>query len=506
MESSLSDQASFIFRDLRYSTTYYARAKSDISTKFGPAAKFKTRTKIPQKRLWGLTTSAGAHDAGTVFSFSVDSATFTKHHDYIETSDYPNAYLDGSLTPAPEGGFFGNSECERNGTCGNGEIFYISALGGYKLLTKPGLHEGGVMLGSNNQLYVVDDWINYFQGGILKLPAGESQFDLSKVMFRIRSKGQGQNPQAPLIELRDGFLYGMAPYGGQSNHGVIFKIKLDGTGFQVIHNFDSAISGANPNGSLLPGSDGHLYGTTTSGGQFNQGIIFKILPDGTSFKKLLDFSGSNGSQPNGNLVERNKKLFGAAPAGGDQNRGVIFSINLDGSGYRKLFSFNGINGEAPVTPTIVDLYIFGMTSLGGVNGNGVIYKMKLDGTSFEKLHEFSASHGARPTGGLLLSEDFFPAAASSALKTTETDGRLNTNSYAVGIFPNPFINSFTADITSENDHAVRIIVTDLQGGVVTETTSTTNGSVSMGDDLRKGIYVLKVIKGKEVSLHRIVKK
>lgn len=42
---------------------------------------------------------------------------------------------------------------------------------------------------------------------------------------------------------------------------------------------------------------------TASGGANNLGTLFKILPDGTGFVKLLDFNGSvNGASPYGSLI------------------------------------------------------------------------------------------------------------------------------------------------------------------------------------------------------------
>jgi hypothetical protein len=104
---------------------------------------------------------------------------------------------------------------------------------------------------------------------------------------------------------------------------------------------------------------------------------------------------------------------------------------------------------------------------------------------------------------LLLSEDFFEAVVASET----SNQRLNTqNTYSVGVFPNPFINSFSAEISSEEQHPVRLLITDLHGQIIAEASSDSNGSVTMGERLDKGMYILKVIKGKEVSSHRIIKK
>src|ERR1700712_1059794 len=83
----------------------------------------------------------------------------------------------------------------------------------------------------------------------------------------------GANPQYNSNLATDGtFLYGVTMNGGTTNRGVVFKINVSGTGYQVLHSFNglSPISvalgehgitndGVNPHGTpLLIGST--LYG------------------------------------------------------------------------------------------------------------------------------------------------------------------------------------------------------------------------------------------------------
>jgi uncharacterized repeat protein (TIGR03803 family) len=498
------NQTSFLVKNLRYGTVYYVRCKSDISTTHGPVSKLVTRKKIPYQRFWGLTTTGGVHNSGTVFSFSLDSATFTKHHDYIEASDYPYAYLEGSLTYAADGGFFGSSECERGGTCANGEIFHVSPFGEYTLISQPYIHRGSVTLASNNHLYVVDDWINYFQGGISRIPATPTQFDLSHILFRFNSPRQGLNPHAPLVELADGYLYGMAPFGGATDHGVIYKIKLDGTGFKVVFHFSLSRVGAYPQGGLTKGADGFLYGTTSEGLRYNKGSVFKIRPDGSDFTTLLEFTGINGSNPHSTVVESGGKIYGMTKTGGQHDKGVLFSVNTDGSAYTRLHSFDGVTGSNPIgAPAIAGSYIFGTTPFGGSNDMGVIFKIKTGGDGFEKLYDFSVADGGNPTGSLLLSEDFFPPNSGRAGVAVNKSNSERT--YSVGVFPNPFTQDFTADIKSSDTEPVTLTVTNMYGEIVSEAT-VNNGPVSFGHGLQKGLYILKAIKGSEVTSYRVVKK
>src|SRR5207249_1166080 len=88
-----------------------------------------------------------------------------------------------------------------------------------------------------------------------------------------------------LISDNTAFLFGMSFYGGSNNYGTIFKMMPDGSGFTTLHNF--SVTDGYPTGSLI--YDGtFLYGMTTKGGSMGNGIIFKILPDGNSYTKLLD--------------------------------------------------------------------------------------------------------------------------------------------------------------------------------------------------------------------------
>ena len=80
----------------------------------------------------------------------------------------------------------------------------------------------------------------------------------------------------------NGTLYGTTEFGGKYNQGTVFSMSLTGTE-QVLHSFGS--SGANPDGTEpiagLNNVNGTLYGTTNTGGKYNQGTIFSISLTGT---------------------------------------------------------------------------------------------------------------------------------------------------------------------------------------------------------------------------------
>ena len=196
----------------------------------------------------------------------------------------------------------------------------------------------------------------------------------------------------------------MTFYGGTNDSGVVFKIKPDGTGYSKLLDFDGAVNGKNPYGSLI--FDGtFLYGMTKYGGTNGMGVIFKIKPDGTGYSKLLDFAGvTNGKYPYGSLISDGTFLYGMTAGGGTNNKGTVFKINLDGSGYLKLLDFTGTaNGGNPNGSLISDgAFLYGMTAFGGTNNKGVIFKIKFDGSGYSNLLDFAGStNGGNPYGSLI---------------------------------------------------------------------------------------------------------
>ncbi|MDP1622808.1 MAG: T9SS type A sorting domain-containing protein [Bacteroidales bacterium] len=210
----------------------------------------------------------------------------------------------------------------------------------------------------------------------------------------------GSNPQGSLIS--DGiFLYGMTEYGGINNIGTIFKVMPDGTGYVKLLDFNGATNGSSPQGSLI--SDGtYLYGMTSLGGTNDQGTIFKIMTNGTGYVKLLDFSlTTSGRWPTGSLISDGTFLYGMTSNGGTNSKGTLFKIMTNGSGFVKLLDLAYANAW-PYGSLISDgTYLYGMTSYGGTNNMGTIFKVMTNGSGLVTLLSFDgASIGQTPQGSL----------------------------------------------------------------------------------------------------------
>jgi len=224
-------------------------------------------------------------------------------------------------------------------------------------------------------------------------------------LYSFTGLGDGAYPVTALVQGTNGDFYGTASAGG-SGWGTLFKISSGGS-FSPLYTFSGGADGGFPYAAFVQGNDGNYYGTTLSGGA-NQGwgTAFKITPDGT-FNNLYSFvGGGDGGSPEGNLIcGLDGNLYGSAPEGGT-GFGVVFKISTQGS-LTPIHSFTGTDGSAPYAGVIQarDGNLYGTTAYGGLYGNGTVFKMTTSG-SITNLYSFSGgADGSCPYAGLLQASD-----------------------------------------------------------------------------------------------------
>ena len=223
----------------------------------------------------------------------------------------------------------------------------------------------------------------------------------------------GLNPSdgLGLIQGFDGTLYGTTFEGGDADSGTVFQMATDVSGFTLLHSFTGGtVDGRLPEGGLLQGPDGTLYGTTTGGGDANLGTVYQMAPDGSGFALLHSFAGPDGSSPLSNVIQGpDGTLFGTTQFGGAANDGTVFQMAPDGSGFALLHCFNGSDGNDLRAGLIqaADGTLYGTTFGGGDAGSGTVFQMAPDGSGFALLHSFTGGtvDGANPLGGLLQGPD-----------------------------------------------------------------------------------------------------
>lgn len=199
----------------------------------------------------------------------------------------------------------------------------------------------------------------------------------------------GAAPEASLIDV-NGTLYGTTLEGGANNActagcGTVFSITPAGIE-KTLYRFGGGSDGRDPDASLID-VDGDLYGTTTKGGEKDEGTVFRVTTNGTE-AVLRRFTGSpsDGEKPRASLIHVDGALYGTTELGGSKNYGTVFS--LGSYGYeRVLHSFDFSDGYRPET-SLIDLNgtLYGTTSGGGPfkdecpNGCGLVYSITPAGT------------------------------------------------------------------------------------------------------------------------------
>ncbi len=243
--------------------------------------------------------------------------------------------------------------------------------------------------------------------------------------FGVLTNVSGCHPRAPLLQGPDGTLYGTANEGQGPVLGTVFKLNSDGTGFRVLKWFTNSVEGGLPNGGLvLAGST--LYGTASAGGVGEHGVVFKVNTDGSGFEVIKSFGGYDGALPNGDLVLAGSTLYGTTFNGGTSSLGVVFKVNTDGSSYAVLKNFTGSDGSYPQAgPVLAGNTLYGTTVYGGSSGRGVIFTVNTDGSGYAVLKNFNGSDGSNPQAGLVLT-------GATLYGTTFFGGTLYTNNSSEG--------------------------------------------------------------------------
>jgi uncharacterized repeat protein (TIGR03803 family) len=218
----------------------------------------------------------------------------------------------------------------------------------------------------------------------------------------------GGTPRGSLVRGSDGNFYGMAQLGGTYNYGTIFKVTATGT-ITVLRHLNAATDGSYPQGNLVQGSDGSFYGMTSNGGTKGSGTIFKITATGT-FTVLRHFlnNTTDGGTPYGSLVRGSDgNFYGLTYGGGTMGSGTVFKMTPAGT-YTVLRHLNyTADGGFPAGSLVQgsDGSFYGVTSSGGTNERGTIFKITPMGVFTLLRHLDPVTDGGRPSGSLVQGND-----------------------------------------------------------------------------------------------------
>ena len=352
-------------------------------------------------KLYGMTSRGGISGLGTIFSFDPVTNTHSKLHDFSNTN---GSYPVGSQVQASDGKLYGVTQS--GGSSNYGTIFSFDPVTN----TQSKLHDfnningsspsGSMVLASDGKLYGVTaggGTSNY--GTIFSFDPGSHAhtklFDINVITDR--------NPSGSLVQASDGKLYGLTSGVGRSSQGTIFSFDPVTNTQTKLHDFDNT-NGSKPNGNLVQASDSKLYGLTQQGGSRGAGTIFSFDPSTNTHANLHDFDGGNSANPYGSLMQASDgKLYGMTQGSGS-GYGTIFSFDLVTKTHTKLYDFDGTIGVNPVGSLIQasDGKLYGMTRKGGSSDYGTIFSFEPGTNTHTKLQDFNYTNGSTPTFGALI--------------------------------------------------------------------------------------------------------
>jgi uncharacterized repeat protein (TIGR03803 family) len=335
---------------------------------------------------YGTTYSGGAFKYGTVFK--VDAAgNETVLHSFGEKHDGRSPIA--GLVIDPVGHLFGTTSAGgiRSGKCeqGCGIVFEIEPNGDEKILHgfaagSDGANPfGGLIRDQAGNLYGTTELGGAFGcGTIFKVDAS----GVYTILYSFEGQPEAQNPEAGLIHDDAGNLYGTTSSGGVYNYGSVYK--FDASGHEsVLHSFAGGLKsdGQSPDAALFRAPNGDLYGTTYLGGTIGIGTVFKLDPDGK--ETILHTFGSaknDGAYAESPLVSDSQgNLYGSTIQGGTFGLpgGIVFQISAQGE-YSIVYDFGAqSDGSSPDGPLLPgpDGTFYGTTSSGGAAGPGTVYQL-----------------------------------------------------------------------------------------------------------------------------------
>ncbi len=301
--------------------------------------------------LYGTTYNGGGFGSGTVWRMYTNGTGFVILHHFVNTPDGANPWAGVILSTT--GFLYGTTV--HGGAAALGTVF---------------------MLKPNGAGYAV---IHNFTGNL------------------IAGSPDGALPFARLFEVNAKQYVGTTAVGGGylvtgaiGTLGTVYTIGPAGPPYAILHTFTgSPTDGANPTAELInvPTAGAlFLHGTTVNGGLTGNGMVYRLLPNGAAYSDVYDFLGGpiDGSKSWGALVFANQALYGTTRSGGPFNDGVIYELNpFAGIPYPEIikYQFAGLFGIPPdgsdpfdaLVQSTVDGLLYGDTYSDGSNLDGILF-------------------------------------------------------------------------------------------------------------------------------------
>ena len=294
--------------------------------------------------LYGTAPFGGKHGIGDVFELSpTGSGTWSENVIYAfePYRSREGAFPYAGLVIDQQGNLYGTTPYDVYELTPTTSGWTETVL--HVFCTKPACKDGslanaGVILGPDGSLYGVTEGGGAFNAG---------------TTFELRDTSSGWKESFPhsfggfpndggggvlgdLAMDSSGNLYGATIGGGGTDSlctggcGTVYKLTPGSNGHwteTILYSLQGGAGGFRPTSGVTLDSSGNVFGTTIAGGDAlcSCGVVYKLSSNGT-YSVLHTFVGTDGAQPDANLVLYNGDLYGTTATGGPGGAGVVFEI------------------------------------------------------------------------------------------------------------------------------------------------------------------------------------
>ncbi len=289
--------------------------------------------------LYGMTNGGGVNGAGNIFSVGMNGTNYQNLVSFTGADGPAAGSLPYGSLLAIGSTMYGMTEQGGDNVAGNifsvgmdgtnfSDLVDFTSGGG----TAHGQNPYGSLLASGGMLYGMTK-NGGTNGNIFSVGTNGTNYRDLVDFTGTGGAAIGQHPNGSLIA-SGSTLYGMTQGAFGNGNGNVFSVGMNGANYQNLLSFTGtggSASGAGPYGSLVL-SDTELYGMTALGGH-GYGDIFRVGIDGSGYQDLYDFTGGfDGAYPHGDLLFDGGTLFGMTYQGGIKpgsgGYGTVFALTL----------------------------------------------------------------------------------------------------------------------------------------------------------------------------------
>jgi uncharacterized repeat protein (TIGR03803 family) len=432
--------------------------------------------------LFGTTMEGGPIGAGSIFEWVKSTGTLT---DLALFNGYNGFEPETGLAEDGNGNLYGTTAQSGKLGYGDGMVFEWDATSGSIVHLgsfdgpQGGGPSGGVIEDGSGNIYGIVSGGSQGDGAIYEYVQSSGTLNLLASFNGTNgSFPDGSFPGGALLRDANGNLFGTTDSGGSAGRGTVFEwVQSTGT-IDVLASFDGS-DGASPNGSLVADADGNLYGTTAEGGDQGEGTLFEWVESTGTITVLASFSGPNGAYPvAGVIADADGNLFGTTTEGGTADDGTLYEWVKNTASITVLTSFTGVNGQNPTGELIQDGNgnLFGTAkgtdAVQAVNKYGTLFEWVKSSGTLAVLAVFDGTRAAHPTG--TLAED----ATGNLFGTTSDGGAYNTGTVFEWIKSNGKIKILTVFNGRNGQFPEAGLILDAHGNLVGTTETGGGRSVS----------------------------